>query len=68
MTISMSTFRDDIDRAFRVLGAEKGFDQNATDIKAWKEEGYLTDQEACELKQYNRTQYGNLFIDEITAE
>ena len=60
MTISMNTFKDEINRAFRVLGAEKGFSQNVTDIKAWTKEGYLTDQEAHELRQYNRTQYHEL--------
>ena len=63
MRISMNTFRNEIDRAFRVLGAEKGFSQNVTDIKAWTEDGYITDQEAHELRQYNRTQYHALPLE-----
>jgi len=60
MTISIETFKNDIDRAFRVLGADKGFGQNVTDIMAWKKDGYLTDEEAHELRKYNREQYSAL--------
>lgn len=55
--ISINTFKSDIDRAFRVLGADRGFDQNVTDIKAWKENGFITDAEYKALRQYNREQY-----------
>ena len=60
MRISLNTLKDDIDRAFRVLGAEKGFCQNSTDITAWKNEGFISETEYKELRQYNRTTYYNL--------
>lgn len=63
MNISMNTLKDDIDRAFRVLGAERGFSQNVTDIKAWTRDGFLTEEEAHELRQYNRAQYSKLPLD-----
>lgn len=63
MNISMNTLKDDINRAFRVLGAEKGFSQNVTDIKAWTQDGFITEAEAHELRQYNRTQYSKLPLD-----
>lgn len=57
MTISMDTFKEEINRAFRVLGADKGFGQNVTDIQAWKESGFLSNDDYHELRQYNREQY-----------
>lgn len=60
MTISMSTLKDDIRRAFRVLGPEKGFEQNVTDIKSWRCNGFIDDAEYKELRQYNRVEYSKL--------
>lgn len=60
MTISMSTLKDDIRRAFKVLGPEKGFSQNVTDIIEWKRTGLITDEEFKELRQYNRAVYADL--------
>lgn len=60
MGISLSTFKSEIDRAFRVLGPEKGFDQNVTDIKEWRSNGYINDEEYKKLRQYNRATYHEL--------
>lgn len=60
MRISLNTLKDDIDRAFRVLGADKGFCQNVTDINAWRSEGFINDEETKELRQYNRQIYHEL--------
>lgn len=60
MILEMSMLRSDIDRAFRVLGAEKGFDQNITDIRGWRADGMITEKEAHELRQYNRVKYHEL--------
>lgn len=61
--ITMKALKDDIDRAFRVLGADKGFGQNVTDILHWRDEGFLTDEQYKELRRYNRTQYHELTLD-----
>lgn len=63
MKISIETLKSDIDRAFRVLGADRGFDQNTNDIIAWRNEGFLTDEEYRELRKYNRSQYAGLPLD-----
>lgn len=63
MAISIEFFRAEIDRAFRVLGADKGFGQNATDIMAWKNEGYISDDEYKALRKYNRIAYSGLPLD-----
>lgn len=63
MNISTNTLKDDIDRAFRVLGAEKGFCQNVTDIMEWKRHGFITEEEVHELRQYNREKYSDLPLD-----
>ena len=60
MAIAIETFKDEIDRAFRVLGADKGFQQNATDICGWLKDGYLTEEEYKELRKYNRARYAEL--------
>ena len=63
MRIGISTFKGEINRAFRVLGADKGFRQNATDIYQWLKDGYLTEEEYRELRKYNRMQYSKLPLD-----
>ena len=63
MTISLDTFKDEIDRAFRVLGADRGFVQNVADIMNWRQEGFLTEDEYKELRHYNRTEYAKLPLD-----
>lgn len=54
MTIAISTFKDDIDRAYRVLGGERAEGQNWRDIHAWKKQGYISYEEERELLRYNR--------------
>ena len=63
MKISVNTLMADIDRAFRVLGADRGFDQNATDIRTWFKEGFITEDEYKELRKYNRKVYSELPLD-----
>lgn len=63
MTISINTLKDDINRAFRVLGADKGLQQNSIDILQWKEHGFISDEEYKELRKYNREQYSKLPLD-----
>jgi len=63
MAISIEFFKAEIDRAFRVLGADRGFGQNVTDITAWKNEGYISDDEYKTLRKYNRTAYNGLPLD-----
>ena len=63
MAISIEFFKAEIDRAFRVLGADRGFDQNVTDIITWKNEGYISDDECKTLRKYNRTAYSRLPLD-----
>ena len=52
--------KKEIDRAFRVLGADKGFTQNATDLIAWQRDGVITDSEYSDLRKYNASGYKTL--------
>lgn len=61
--MSINDLKMEIDRGFRVLGADRGFDQNATDIMGWKREGYINEDEYVELRAYNRKQYAKLPLD-----
>ena len=63
MSIHIDTFKDEIERTFRVLGADRGFSQNVTDICAWLREGFLTDDEYSYLRKYNRKVYSELPLD-----
>lgn len=63
MRISMNTLKSEVDRAFRVLGADRGFQQNATDICSWLKDGYITETEYKELRHYNMVQYSQLPLD-----
>lgn len=49
--------KSEILRAFRVLGAERAYGQNWTDIHGWKKQGYLTYEEEKQLLSFNRIQY-----------
>lgn len=60
---NMEIYMSEIDRAFRVLGAERGFDQNVTDIKAWRDANIITQDEYKTLRQYNREAYSDLPLD-----
>lgn len=59
----LTQYKNEIDRAFRVLGADRGFDQNVTDICAWRDEKRINDSEYHELRKYNRTVYHELPLD-----
>ena len=59
----LETLKGEIDRGFRVLGAERGFNQNATDIIGWREDGYISETEYRELRAYNRHVYSELPLD-----
>lgn len=57
---NMESLMYELDRTFRVLGAERGFGQNVIDIKAWRAAGIITQPEYKELRQYNRKTYNDL--------
>lgn len=48
---------NEVDRAYRVLGAERAYGQNWTDIHSWKKQGYMTYEEEKGLLRYNRLRY-----------
>lgn len=52
--MDMNYFKEELERAIRVLGKDRGELQNDTDIEGWYKEGYINDQEYIELKRYNR--------------
>lgn len=60
---NMEIYMYEIDRAFRVLGAERGFDQNVSDITAWRDSNIITQDEYKELRKYNRETYAELPLD-----
>lgn len=53
----LNTIKDDILRAYRVLGAEKAYCQNWLDIHDWKKQGYLTQEQEQLMLSFNKTQY-----------
>lgn len=59
MSISIDTYKEEIDRAFRVLG-ERGLEQNAIDICGWFNDGHMSESEYQELRRYNRKVYSEL--------
>lgn len=59
----MNELKREINRAFRVLGADRGFDQNVTDIINWHKEGIISEDEYRELRRYNRSVYAMLPLD-----
>lgn len=52
--MNMKFFKDEIDRAIRVLGLDIGQCQNEIDIGGWLQDGYINEVEALELRRYNR--------------
>ena len=52
--MDMNYFKEELERAIRVLGKDRGELQNDTDIEAWHKDGYINDRECMELKRYNR--------------
>ena len=53
----ISIIKDEILRAYRVLGAERAYSQNWIDIKAWKKQGMLTQEQEKSMLLFNRMQY-----------
>lgn len=51
--MTMAFFMEEIDRAYRVLGAQGG-GQNWTDIEGWYKDGKITAEQRAALHQYNR--------------
>lgn len=51
------TMKDEINRAYRVLGAERAYGQNWIDIHDWKKQGRVGYEEEKQLLSYNRIQY-----------
>lgn len=49
--------KDEILRAYRVLGAEKAYRQNWIDIKDWTKQGMLTQEQEKSMLSFNRMQY-----------
>lgn len=45
-------FYDEIERAYRVLGAE-GWCQNSRDIESWLKQGLINEKQAKELRTHN---------------
>lgn len=62
--MDINYYKEEIERAIRVLGKDRGELQNDTDIEGWYKEGYINEQEYTELKRYNRKRCTD--IEEIT--
>lgn len=50
----MAIYKEEIRRAYRVLGADKGIQQNALDIQGLRNYGFITAEEYHELRKYSR--------------
>lgn len=61
--IHIDTFKEEIHRAFNVLGADKGFNQNVLDICEWRNNGLISDEDYKALRAYNRSVYAGLPLD-----
>lgn len=53
----INIIKDEILRAYRVLGTERAYSQNLIDIKAWKKQGMLTQEQEKSMLSFNRMQY-----------
>lgn len=53
----LDTIKDEIMRAYRVLGAEKAYLQNWIDIQDWIKQGMLTQEQGTMMLSLNRTIY-----------
>ncbi len=53
----VNIIKDEILRAYRVLGAERAYSQNWIDIKGWKKQGILTQEQEKSMLSFNRMQY-----------
>lgn len=52
--MDINYFKEELERAIRVLGKYRGELQNDTDIEAWHKSGYINERECTELKRYNQ--------------
>lgn len=52
-------FKDEIDRAYRVLGRDRGELQNEMDIEVWYADGLISMSGRDELRRYNKYFYLN---------
>lgn len=57
----LEIYKEHVRRAYRVLGADKGINQNVIDIQAWRNYGFITEEEYHYLREYNRSIY--VFMD-----
>lgn len=53
----MNAYKDEIIRAYRVLGAERAQGQNWIDIHAWAKNHYISHEEEKKLLSFNRLVY-----------
>lgn len=53
MEFNKDYFEMEIVRAYNAIGFQ-AYCQNDLDITGWLKDGYITDQEALELRRYNR--------------
>lgn len=51
--MNIKDLKEEIKRAYRVLGKREGFWQNETDIIEWKNEGLITNREFIILRGFN---------------
>ena len=51
----MAIYKEEIRRAYRVLGADIGIQQNAIDIQLWRNYGFITAEEYHYLRCYSRS-------------
>ena len=51
---TLDHFKDEIDRAYDVLGRDRGELQNETDIEAWYADGLISRNVRDELIRYNK--------------
>lgn len=53
----LNTIKDEIMRAYRVLGAEKAYLQNWIDVKDWIKQGILTQEQGAKMLSFNKQLY-----------
>lgn len=56
----LEIYKEEIRRAYRVLGADIGIQQNALDIQEWRNCGFITNEQYHELGKYNRDLYATM--------
>ena len=55
-----SACKEEIRRAYRILGADRGIQQNALDIQGWRNCGFINNEEYHELRKYSRDLYATM--------